>query len=234
MSIPVLFSVLLGFLVTPSFRNFQVEPTDQQIVAMGHGAWIAWVRERGDTPERLTDAERRFALALGICKRNRIAESADRRALDELDILLANITKGACRLADHSVEGTPNERLYNAKATTAMVLTMDSIVEKRQAGPGPVQADVWRAYREVQGVHRQNHDKLEEYGRRTAGYTAAQHGHEYGALGRHIDRAFKLAARRSMSDRAHLFSLFERLIRLTVGVDPLPYQAPATSPRFRP
>ena len=196
-------------------------PTDAELVRMGHKPWIAQF-DPADK-DALTGAERRFAMALGLHKEQLILANPDKEALEEIDILLSNITKGAARIADAALAGSGNEFLYNAKAATLMVLTMQGFLLNQAAPDKTTQSDAWNAYREVEAKHRANLAQIAVFAEQHGGYSPTQHMREYRSLGRLMFEVIGKVRHRTPSQKGHIFSALRRFVRLTVGDDPLPY-----------
>ncbi len=192
--------------------------SDDQIIAMGRDAWIA--RHQGADLDQLRSAERRFALAVGLRKEAAIQRSADAKLLNDIDIDMANITKGACRLADYQLAQRPEGLLINAKASTLMVLTMDAVVRRLPCASAVTQTDVWRTYKDTAAYHLGQSEAIQRDADR-GGYSVEGHALNYKGLGHNIGRLMNHVASRSADEKRHLFDAVIKLIYLTKGQDPL-------------
>lgn len=196
--------------------------TDERMLEMGHAAYMKAVRAAyPDDIGQWVDGEKRFQLQLAYRKEALIQSSPQRDLLNQIDILLANITKSACRAGDAFTVGTPNEFLYNAKASTAMVLSMEAIL-KNTPTTSVLQPKVWQTYREIQRFHQTEEPRIAEFAQR-GGFSVEQHGFTINAIGNFITKVAQLMKDFTRDQKSHLFSLCIRLLRLTTGEDPLPY-----------
>jgi hypothetical protein len=194
--------------------------TEADILALGHQKWIASIK----ASDELADAEKRFAVALGRRNQLRIPVSRDPKAFEDLQISLANVTKGACRLADYVLENGPNSLLYNAKATSLAAITLENFMEDRPTKDLTTQAVVWKAYVAARQSHARNVDVLRAYYAQHGGYSPERYPVEFAGLGGSIDRTLKSVASRSIQQKRHVFTHCIRMIKLTLGEDPLPYE----------
>jgi hypothetical protein len=214
---------------------FGQDASVDDIIRTGHDRWIASFRtSQPDNYDALADAENRFALAFSKRKEELIAQSPERKQLEELDIYLANLTKSACRLSDYTLHGTEFFRLYNAKAATLMVLTMEGVAAKRSAKAPLDQEAVWKSFRQTRAMHANNLTRIEAFERQSGGYSAQQHMREYEALGQMLTRVFETMAGGSRDQKSHLFATSIKLINLTIGEDPLPYPPRAIRGSYAP
>ncbi|HMS56343.1 MAG TPA: hypothetical protein PKA27_13165 [Fimbriimonadaceae bacterium] len=196
--------------------------SDQQMLSMGHQAYMQAVRQaHPDDKGHWVAGEKRYQLQVGYRKERLIREHPNRNHFDRLDILLANLTKGACRASDAFLHETSDQLLLNAKASTAMVLTMEAIITN-QLTSAVLQDEVWRTYREVRQVQTVERDRIASYAQR-GGFSVEQQGYTMDAIGKAIFDSVALMKDASVDQKSHLFSLAIRLLRLTVGHDPLPY-----------
>lgn len=193
--------------------------TDAQILDMGRDAWLA--QHRGANLDQLRNAERRFSYALAVRKEAAIQRSPDAKLLNDIDIDMANITKGACRLADYQLAQRPEGLLINAKASTLMVLTMDAVVRRLPSASSVTQTDVWRTYKDTAAYHLGQSEAIQRDADR-GGYSVEGHALNYKGLGHGIGRLMTHVASRSADEKRHLFDAVIKLLYLTKGEDPLP------------
>lgn len=216
-------ALILGGLAVLMTGTGGRDVADAELLAMGRDRWIQKHLDANPTDyDALRNAEKRFSLALALRKEKQIKLSPNAKTLDNLDILMANITKGACRLADYQFEGKPDFLLINSKAEAVMVLTMNAVVNQRPSLDRFSQADVWRTYTETQRFHEGNRASIKKHAQ-SGGYPVENYFLNYSGLGKTIEdtmttlRPFPDAAKR------HVFGALVKLIRLTRGEDPLPY-----------
>lgn len=198
------------------------EIADERMLELGHATYMKLVRSaHPNDVGQWVEGEKRFQLQLAYRKEAMIQASPQRERYDQIDILLANITKSACRAGDAFTVGTPNEFLYNAKASTAMVLSMEAIL-KNTPTTSVLQPKVWQTYRENQRFHQTEEPRIAEFAQR-GGFSVEQHGITLNAIGNFITKVAELMKDFTRDQKSHLFSLCIRLLRLTTGGDPLPY-----------
>ena len=198
--------------------------SDAEILHMGHDKWIASVHKisSGDR-DQLTNAEKRFTIALTLRNREAIKLSHDRARLDALETHLANATKGASRIADSVLLGAPDYSLFNAKAQTLTAVTLDRIINSSVAESRLQQSEVWDTFKATREGHVRNKAQIEASYARYGGFSLDQHLREFDSLGASMARSMKEMAGATPNQKQHLFHLCVRLTRLTLGEDPLPY-----------
>lgn len=199
------------------------EFSDADLLAMGRDRWIQ--RHLDANPmdyDAIRNAERRYSLALALRKERQIKQSADSKVLDEIDLDFANMTKGACRLADYQFEGKPEFLLINSKAEALMVLTMDAIVNRRPSSERVTQADVWETFKSTRTYHEGQKSTIASFAQR-GGYPVENFFQNYDGLGHTAARMIARLSSRSADEKRHAFAALVKLLRLTRGEDPLPY-----------
>lgn len=214
---------VLGFAVLATATAAQFEDvSDQELLAMGRARWIARFTGTPDGAELLPGAESRYGVALTRRNEQTIETRLDREYLKDLQIYFANIGKGSCRLSDYLTYGTPTGPLFNRRAEVACAQALDGFLNNRETTDRFTQADVWRTFKEVREVHLKNGDLIEKHRRSFGGYTVERFPLEYGGVGYMIDRTIKHVADKPPSQKQHVFNLCYRMIRLTIGENPLP------------
>lgn len=198
------------------------EFSDADLLAMGRDRWIQRHLEAGADYDTLRNAERRHSLALGLRKERQIKESVDAKLLDEIDLDFANMTKGACRVADYQFEGKPEFLLINSKAEALMVLTMDAIVNRRPSSERVTQAEVWETFKSTRAYHEGQKLTIASFAQR-GGYPLENFFQNYDGLGHTAARIIAKLSTRSADEKQHAFAALVKLLRLTRGEDPLPY-----------
>ena len=197
--------------------------SDQQMLEMGHDRWIAHVQSFSDGASKLTDAEKRFATALGVQNQRQIAFSSEQKYLDELVMYLSNITKGSDRIADYRLEGTENASLYNAKSWSVTNIAIHKIASRAPADSNLSQAKVWSAFKAARDDHNASFERIEAFRQRSGGYTAELLGHEVNSIRILSTKTMQLISDRPDREKQHVFAVLIKMINLTTGADPLPY-----------
>lgn len=180
-----------------------------------------YVNQIGPGVDR-SEAERRYSLALGRRNLRRIETSPDRKRLEELDMWVSNITKGACRVADYAFPQEETRIVMMRKAESLANLTIEGVISETPVPRPSSQAQAWTQFRRGRGFHRAHEADIRNYEPR-GGYSVKQFHLEYESLGVFAEKLFKAAAPLEVSQRRHVFALVESLFRLTMGEDPLGY-----------
>lgn len=199
------------------------EVTDSQILAMGHQRWIAKAKEA--TPgnlDELSAAEHRFALALGKRNNVRINQSPNKKKLEQLQMWVANLTKGAARVGDYAHANESLRFFHNRRANTLANLTIEGFMTQT---PPPIiltQAQVWETYAKGKAFHDGNDEKIEAFRHSgQGGYTVKQLKLEYQSLGFFIDKLLKEVAPAPLTQRQHAIYHCDRMLRLSMGENPI-------------
>lgn len=199
------------------------EVTDSQILAMGHQRWIERAQEA--TPgnlDELSSAEYRFALALGKRNTVRINQSPNKKKLEQLQMWVANLTKGAARVGDYAHATESLRFFHNRRANTLANLTIEGFMTQT---PPPIiltQAQVWETYAKGKSFHDANDEKIEAYRYNgQGGYTVKQLKLEYQSLGFFMDKLLKEVASAPLTQRQHAIYHCDRMIRLSMGENPI-------------
>lgn len=206
-------TVFLAFLVSTAFAQ------DDEILAVGHPAFMA----RFEGIEAKVGGERQFALALGYRNLREISASPHKSHFDEMLTLTANMSKGACRVADYLTIRMPEGELWYAKAQTLANLTISTYVHAKAPAETVSQTTFWQSYRQGREFHIKNAEKIEAFRRANSGYTAEHTLLSFEGLGKLAYQMFRLSSKRPEAARQNVILLCHRLIRLTMGQDPLPY-----------
>ncbi len=202
----------------------QTDLTDDQVLALGYPNWIKRVqRQSGNDLDQLSAAERKFSMAMVRENEKMIAESPQGEALKNVQILFANITKGACRLADYQHYDTPRGTLLNRKSETLAVLTLNRYIKGEPNRETIVQSEIWDAFRKAEETHKNNAGQIRAFGERHGGYPIERYPIEFQGLGSLMTLTLKAVSKSTPDQKRHVFTLGKRLIELTTGQDPLPY-----------
>jgi len=193
--------------------------SDDEILVRGHRAYVTPFAQ----PNERSEAEYRYALALGKRNAVEIAGSPSREQLEYLELNVANITKGACRVSDYATDSEEIRMLHERKAFTLANLTVEGFISHRPPEEAPSQGQMWQTFRRAGQFHMANREKIEKCQRESGGYSYDQLQLEYGSLKTFANRMMKAVAKAPVADRQHAFRICDRLFRLTIGEDPFPY-----------
>lgn len=208
------------FLPLAAFAAVSVpqDSSEAEMLQLGHRAYVARFQS---APDR-TGAEERFAWALGKRNTIEINRSSKKVHLEELQMWIANITKGACRVGDFS-HGTEELRfLRNRKATTLANITIDGFIKASPPDQTLAQSQVWDTYRRGLEFHKNSLDAVAAY-QYQGGYGPDKHLIAYEGVGIHIKSLFKAVASSPIGERQQAFYHCNRMLLLTMGEDPMGY-----------
>jgi hypothetical protein len=215
-------NILLLLILNTSFLAMRQEVRDEEILAMGHDRWISSFSSGPEFKDSVNGAERRFAIALGTKNQTIIASRPDGQFWEELSVHLANVTKGACRLADYNLLGSGNEDLFNSKAASLANLTISRMLRRQASREHLSQKDVWDTYRNARQVHSRNIEQILAR-QPVVGYSPEQYPIEYSGFGKSMVQTFRHIAKLTPMQKQHVLILCRQLVNLTIGEDPLPY-----------
>lgn len=198
--------------------------TDQQIVAMGHQAWIQrTLKQEGRSIELLEEAERRFSWAQTVANEKVIKTRPNFKDLDHLQILIANISKSAFVIGDYMTLDKPYDHLYIAKATSLSALALRDVLADVPAIEKLKESDVITLLEETRKIHADQPHLLEAYRSRKGGFSHQQLMLEYDRMSTMMKQTIAAGAVQTSHQKQHILKLCRNLINLTLGKDPLPY-----------
>lgn len=200
--------------------------SDQQIVAMGHKAFIkATAKSGGSSFEDLEVAERRFSWAQTLANEKEIKARPNSKDLDHLQILIANISKSAFVIGDYMTLDKPYDHLYIAKATSLSAIALRDVLADAPAVEKLKESDVIALLDETKKIHAEQRQLLEAYRVRKGGFSHQQLLHEYDRMSTMMKQTMGARAIQTSRQKQHILKLCRNLINLTLGKDPLPYSA---------
>ena len=198
--------------------------TDQQIVAMGHKAWIQKTLSlEGSSVERLEEAERRFSWAQTIANEKVIKGRPNAKDLDNLQILLANISKSSFVIGDYMTLDKPYDHLYIAKSISLAALALRDVLANVPAAERLKESDVLALLEETRKIHESQSQRLEAFRARKGGFSHEQLMLEYNRMSIMMRQTLDAKAVQTENQKQHILKLCRNLIHLTLGKDPLPY-----------
>lgn len=198
--------------------------TDQQIVAMGHKAWIQKTLSlEGSSVERLEEAERRFSWAQTIANEKVIKGRPNAKDLDNLQILLANISKSSFVIGDYMTLDKPYDHLYIAKSISLAALALRDVLANVPAAERLKESDVLALLEETKKIHESQSQRLEAFRARKGGFSHQQLMLEYNRMSIMMRQTLDAKAVQTENQKQHILKLCRNLIQLTLGKDPLPY-----------
>lgn len=198
--------------------------SDQQIVAMGHRAWIqSAVKQNGDSVETLEEAERRFCWAQSVANEKVIAGRTDSRELTELQLLIANINKSSFVIGDYMTMDKPYDHLYIAKSLSLSAIALRNVLADVPAVERIKESDVLTLMEETQKTHANQPQLVEAFRARKGGFSHQQLMIEYSRMSTMMRQTIGAKAVKTDRQKQHILKLCRNLINLTLGKDPLPY-----------
>ena len=198
--------------------------TDQQIVAMGHKAWIQKnLRENGNSVELLEEAERRFSWAQTAANEKVIKGRPNAKDLDDLQILMANISKSSFVIGDYMTLDKPYDHLYIAKSISLAALALRDVLANVPAAERLKESDVLALLEETRKIHESQSQRLEAFRARKGGFSHEQLMLEYNRMSIMMRQTLDAKAVQTENQKQHILKLCRNLIHLTLGKDPLPY-----------
>lgn len=209
----------------------QSDYTDKQILTMGYPKWIQRIQQQSANDlDQLSDAEYKFALAMARANDELIALSSQAESLKNLQTLFANLTKGACRLADYLLYNNPKSAIYYRKSETLSALTLNSYIHHSHDIMPIQQSDVWESFRKAREIHQSNSERIQQYVDRFGGYSVERYSIEFQRVGSIMKMIFKAISGSNADQKRHVFILCQRMVELTTGQDPLPYATAGQHP----
>ncbi len=198
--------------------------SDRQIVTMGHKAWIQKnLRENGNSVELLEEAERRFSWAQTAANEKVIAGRSNSKDLQDLQLLIANITKSSYVIGDYMMLDKPYDHLYIAKSTSLSALALRNVLGNTPTIETNKQSDLLPLLNRTRKIHVNQPRLVEAFRIRKGGFSHQQLLQEYDRMASMMLQALKAKAVQTEHQRQHILHLCRRLIDLTLGKDPLPY-----------
>ena len=197
------------------------ELTDQQILEMGHARYIAQETAHAPhDPEVQFGAERRFGIATTRVNEKIIASRQDAKALKEIQIFMANITKGSMRLADAFTFGTPKFSLYIGRAEVSVSRALHGYLVPPASFRSVSQPDVWATYANGQEYLARSEARVREYSAR-GGFSLEQHSLSYQSIRIHMTELFRRISAATPTQKRVIFSYCQEMIHYICGGDPL-------------
>lgn len=198
--------------------------SDQQIVAMGHRAWIqATLKQNGDSVETLEEAERRFCWAQSVANEKEIAGRSNSKDFTDLQILIANINKSSFVIGDYMTVDKPYDHLYIAKSLSLSAIALRNVLADVPAVEKLKESDVLALLEETRETHANQPQLVEAFRARKGGFSHQQLMLEYGRMSTMMRETMSAKAIRTDRQKQHILKLCRNLINLTLGKDPLPY-----------
>jgi hypothetical protein len=208
----------------PIDRSDPGRVTDRQIVAMGHKAWIQKTLSlEGNSVELLEEAERRFSWAQTIANEKVIKGRPNAKDLDDLQILMANISKSSFVIGDYMTLDKPYDHLYIAKSISLAALALRDVLANVPAAERLKESDVLALLEETRNIHESQSKRLEAFRARKGGFSHQQLMLEYNRMSSMMRQTLDAKAVQTANQKQHILKLCRNLIQLTLGKDPLPY-----------
>lgn len=202
----------------------QAENSDREILAMGYDRWVARGRaETGGDTGLMVGVEEKFIYAMVRQNEAFMDSVPERKDLKEIQLIQANLTKGACRAGDYCTQPRLDALLINRKAETATVRALNGYLYGAMNSESLTQADVWKRFEEVRALHETHRKDLADYHQQRGGYTVDQFFIEYQSVAWNIGRLMKAIANAAPDQKRHMFRYSIQMIEITRGIDPLPY-----------
>lgn len=209
---------------TSTNRHLSDGPSDHQIVTMGHRAWIERTLKQAEhSLDHLEEAERRFAWAQTVANEKAIMGRSNSKDLEDLQILIANITKSSFVIGDYMMLDKPYDHLYIAKSASLAAISLRNVLTDAPSSTKITEADVTKLLFETRKVHLNQPQLVEAFRARKGGFTPQQLISEFDRMSSMIKQTCKTKALHSDRQKKHILHLCCGLIRLTLGKDPLPY-----------
>lgn len=208
-------------LAAASAFGSQSNPTNEQIAAKSFEKWLVESRTVGRDP---ADMEKLYAIALGTRNNEVIAASPEKAKWEEVQSYLTTITKGSARVSDRAIEALgPNQYLFSMKSNRILNETIDRLLKSAPANAAVSQKDLWNTYRSAYNWHLTKTAEIDRYHRENGGYSVKQFFHELDALGHLMNTTLQKNQSWSTDRKKHVISLFIKLLKMTKGEDPEPY-----------
>ena len=213
--------IVVFCLLTGSAFASQSNPTNQEIASKSFEKWLVESRAAGRDP---VDMEKLYAIALGTRNEEVIDASPDKAKWEEVRSYLTTITKGSARVADRAVDASGvNQYLYSMKSNRILNQTIDGLLNSAPSSSKVTQKDLWDTYRSVYRWHLTKKPEIEKYHRETSGYSLKQFFIELDGLGSMMETILNKKQSWSIDRKRHMIDLFIKLLNMTKGEDPEPY-----------
>lgn len=199
----------------------QNNPTNQEIASKSFEKWLVESRTVGRDP---VDMEKLYAIALGTRNEEAIASSPDKANWEVVRSYLATITKGSARVADRAVDAAgANQYLFSMKSNRILNETIDRLLTSAPSKSQVSQKELWETYKSVYQWHLTKKPEIEKYQRENGGYSVKQFFIELDGLGSMMETILQKNQTWSIDRKQHMIALFIKLLALTKGEDPEPY-----------
>lgn len=208
-------------LFTGSALASQSNPTNDDIASKSFEKWLVESRAAGRDP---VEMEKLYAIAVGTRNNEVIESSPEKSNWEEVQSYLTTITKGSGRVSDRAVYAAgANQYLYSMKSNRILNQTIDGLLNSTPSNSKATQNDLWSTYRSVYRWHLTKKPEIEKYHRMTNGYSVKQFFIELDGLGNMMETILNKRQAWSMDRKRHMIALFIKLLNMTKGEDPEPY-----------
>ena len=193
----------------------------QDIASKSFEKWLVESRTVGRDP---VDTEKLYAIALGTRNNSMIDASPEKAMWEEVQSYLTTITKGSARVADRAVDSYgANQYLFSMKSSRILNETIDRLLTSAPSAAKVSQKELWETYRSTYKWHLTKKTEIEKYHREQGGYSVKQFFIELDGLGSMMNAILEKKKNWSADRKQHILSLFIKLLNMTKGEDPEPY-----------